>query len=440
MAQSGKQSFSRLIIRIAIVAIALSVAVMIVATALIRGFKNEISSKIFDFWGHIHITHTSTANLTNEEAPISINQEFYPDLDTIQKIKYAKFRTFLGQELDDHSYETETRGGIRHIQVYANRPGVIISEVKLETKKANGKSKTKKELEGLVFKGIGGDFDWNYLSKFLVEGEPLELKDSTMSNKIILSTETANRLQLAVGDTTFVYFVKRGSQAKRRLIVGGLYRTGLSEYDRVVALIDIRQIQNLRGWEEDQIGGFEVFIDHIEDMDPLKDFIYLHESFPAHLFAQSIKDKNRSIFQWLEMTNTNEQVLIALMLLVAIINMMTALLILILERTNMIGILKALGQTNWSIRKIFLYYAAYIIFIGLAWGNAIGLILCFIQDKFKLVPLTEEDYYLTYAPIEINWWVVIALNLGTLAITILFLIIPSYLVTRISPVKAIRFK
>ena len=260
-----------------------------------------------------------------------------------------------------------------------------------------------------------------------------------MSREIIISKYTAKRLNLKLGDTFTIYFVKKGNQAPRKFKLVGIYSTGLAEYDKVVALVDIRQIQKLRGWEDDEVGGFEVFVDDMNDLEPLTEHIYL-DILPANLFAQSIKDKNRSIFDWLELTNTNERVLIALMLLVAVINMMTALLILILERTNMIGILKALGNTNWNIRKMFLYYAAYIVVIGLAWGNGIGLLICFLQDKFKFITLSEEDYYLAYAPIEINWWIVIALNLGTLLITLLFLIIPSYMVTRISPVKAIRFK
>lgn len=424
VAQSGNKSFSRLIIRIAILAIALSVSVMVVATALIRGFKSEISNKIFDFWGHIHITDTSTANLTNDETPVDMNQDFYPWLDTIDQVKYIGFKELFGEVDEDETVEKITEGGIRHIQVYANRPGVI---------------KTKKEIEGIIVKGIGKDFDWQYLEKFLKEGRPINLKDSTMSREIILSEITATRLNLKIGDTFTIYFVKKGSQAPRKFKLVGLYRTGLSEYDKVIALVDIRQVQKLRGWSENQVGGFEVFVDNIADLEPLTEHIYL-DILPANLFAMSIKDKNKAIFDWLDLTNTNERVLISLMLLVAIINMMTALLILILERTNMIGILKALGQNNWNIRKIFLYYASYIIVIGLAWGNGIGLLLCYLQDKFKFVTLSEEDYYLSYAPIEINWWVVLAINVGTLFITILFLIIPSYLVTRISPVKAIRFK
>lgn len=424
VAQSGKQSFSRLIIRIAIVAIALSVTVMVVATSLIRGFKSEISNKIFGFWGHVHITDTSTATLTNDEIPVDINQDFYPSIDTIGKVKYREYKELFGYEFENWLVDKETNGGIRHIQVYANKPGII---------------KSKNDIEGIIVKGIGKDFDWQYLKQFLREGEPLDLQDSTMSREIILSELTANRLNLKIGDSFIIYFVKKESQTPRKFKLKGIYRTGLAEYDKVIALVDIRQIQHLRGWSEDQVGGFEVFLDDIHDMEPLTEHIYL-DILPANLFAQSIKDKNRSIFDWLELTNTNERVLIALMLLVAIINMITALLILILERTNMIGIFKALGQTDWNIRKIFLYYAAYIVGIGLLWGNAIGLIICYLQDKFKFIKLSEEDYYLAYAPIEINWWVIIALNVGTLLITILFLIIPSYLVTRISPIKAIRFK
>ncbi|HFC00709.1 MAG TPA: ABC transporter permease, partial [Phaeodactylibacter sp.] len=253
VAQSGKQSFSRLIIRIAILAIALSITVMIVATALIRGFKHEISNKIFGFWGHVHIPDTSTANLTNEEAPVDINQDFYPSMDTIRQVKYLAYKKILGHQLDK-KVEKMTNGGIRHIQVYANRPGII---------------KTKKEIEGIIVKGIGKDFDWQYLNQFLQKGRPLNLTDSTMSREIIISELTANRLNLKIGDSFTIYFVKKGSQAPRKFKLVGIYRTGLAEYDKVIALVDIRQVQHLRGWSENQVGGFEVFLDDIDDMEVL---------------------------------------------------------------------------------------------------------------------------------------------------------------------------
>ncbi|MEM8907133.1 MAG: FtsX-like permease family protein [Bacteroidota bacterium] len=423
VAASGQQSFSRLIIRIAIVAIALSISVMIVSTALIRGFKTEISNKIFGFWGHIHIMDTDVTR-SFEAAPIDINQAFYPHLDTIERIGYLDRRKVAGVELGEELVEWQTHGGVRHIQAFANKPGII---------------KTKNEFEGIILKGIGSDFDWSILEEYLLEGVPIQLTDSTASEDIIISQQTASRLKLKIGDRFIVHFVKGNQQLRRRFQICGIYKTGLEEYDRKFALVDIRRVQNLLGWEANQVGGFEVFIDDIRDLDQLNEYIYIEE-IPNDLFSQTIRDKFPSIFEWLALQDINEIVILILMLIVAIINMVTALMILILERTNMIGILKAMGTRNWSIRQIFLFYAAYIIGIGLFWGNLIGLALCFIQDRFELIQLSEADYYLSVAPIQLDVWTLLFLNVGTLLVTLIFLILPSYLVTSITPVKAIRFK
>ncbi len=423
VAASGQQSFARLIIRIAIVAIALSMTVMIVATSLIRGFKNEISSKMFGFWGHIHIMDTNV-NRSFESVPIDINQSFYPHLDTIEKVTYLDKMRVAGVEVSEELVAQETYGGIKHIQVFAHKPGII---------------KTKDEFEGIILKGISTDFDWEYLEDYLMEGRPIALQDSMPSRDIIISQQTANRLQLKLQDKFTIHFVQDGEQLKRRLQVCGIYKTGIEEYDKRFALVDIRQIQGILGWSEQEVGGFEVFIDDIRDLEPLTEHIYIEE-IPTNLFALNSKDKFDSIFQWLGLQDINEKVIIMLMIIVAIINMITALMILILERTNMIGILKALGNTNYNIRKIFLYYAGYIILTGLFWGNLIGCLLCFLQKQFKIVKLSEADYYLSVAPIEFNLWAILALNIGTLVLTLLFLIIPTYLVTQITPVKAIRFK
>jgi lipoprotein-releasing system permease protein len=423
VATSGQQSFSRLIIRIAILAVALSVTVMIVATALIHGFKNQISSKIFGFWGHIHIMDTGVTH-SLEAIPVDVNQTFYPSLDTLRKVTYLDNPTFLGYRIEDQLVEKETYGGVKHIQVFANIPGII---------------KTRTEIEGIILKGIGKDFLWEYMDDYLIGGERLALAD-TISRDIIVSEQTANRLLLEVGDNMVIYFIKgEDQQIPKRLTVKGIYKTGLEEYDQKFALVDIRLIQDLYDWSPDEVGGFEVFLDDIRDIEPMNEHIYMEEV-PNDLFSQTIRDKFPSIFEWLGLQDINEVVILFLMLVVSIINMITALLILILERTNMIGILKALGNTNWDIQKIFLYYAGYIVCIGLFFGNFIGLLICFLQKKFEFIKLSEADYYLSVAPIEIDWGAILLLNVGTLLVTLLFLIIPSYLVTRISPVKAIRFK
>jgi len=423
VAATGEQSFARLIIRIATVAVALSMAVMICSTALISGFKKEISEKIFGFWGHIHITDTEIYQTMLESAPISRNQSFYPGLDTIGKIEYLRTETnVFGQEVERWK---ETKGGIRHIQTFALEPGIV---------------KAQEEIEGIILKGIGDDFDWSFLQRYLVRGERLTWNDTAASDEILISEQTADRLKVDVDSNFLIYFFNdQGTQIRRRFQVAGVYKTGLEEYDRKFALIDIRKIRQLLDWAPDQVGGFEVFVENIDDLEPIAEYIY-YEELPNDLFAETIRRKLPEIFEWLSLQDINEVVILSLMIIVAIINMVTALMILILERTYMIGTLKALGSSSWSIRKIFLYYAAYIVAVGILWGNGIGIALCLIQQYGKVIKLQEENYYLPYAPIDMNIWVIILLNLGSLLITLLFLVVPSYLVARISPIKSIRFK
>lgn len=418
VASAKQDSFSLLIIRIAVVAVALSVAVMIVSTALIAGFKNEISSKIFGFWGHIHITDTDLNRSLLEAYPININQPFYPHLDTIGPILVPEEPSW------GISRPRTTEGGVNHIQVFTLKTGII---------------KAKREIEGIILKGIGKDFNWEFMRSYLVEGDTINLQDSVMSSEILISKQTADRLKVGVGDRFIIYFPQKGEQLKRRFNVVGIYKTGLEEYDRKFALVDIRQNQKILGWSENEVSGFEVFIDDLDDLDIFNDYIYYRE-LPNELYAETIRTKLPEIFEWLDLQDINEDVILILMIIVALINMITALMILILERTNMIGILKALGSSNWSIQKLFLYYAGYIIVVGLFWGNLLGIGLSLLQDRFEFIKLSEADYYLAVAPVDLNFWTILNLNIGTLAIILIFLLIPSFLVTSIKPVKAIRFK
>ena len=418
---TSEQSFSKLIIRIAVVAIALSLTVMIVSTAVISGFKHQIQEKIFGFWGHIHITDGAGVRSLVEAYPVSKNQEFYPSLDTIGKVKYFRELEAFGQVREMAS---ETNGGVRHVQVFALKPGII---------------QTKKEIEGIILKGVDESFEWDFFNKYLIEGSPIEFSDSTMSSDIIISKQTVDRLNLKLGDSFRFYFIDAGEVIGRRFKVKGIFKTGLEEYDRKFAIVDIKKLRQMLQWEDDEVGGFEVFIDDIRDLEVFSNYIYINE-LPGHLYAENIRESRPAIFDWLELQDINEKVILLLMLVVGIINMVTALMILILERTNMIGTLKALGLTNWRIRKIFLYQASYIIGLGLLWGNIIGIIICFLQDKFQIITLSEENYYLSVAPVELNFWTILILNIGILVVTIVFLIIPSWLVTLITPVKAIRFK
>ena len=397
LAFSKQKSFSRLIIRIAAAAVALSVAVMIISTALVNGFQKEISSKMFGFWGHIQITRYDR-NYSFESSPVSSRQPFYPSIDTMP--------------------------GVRHIQQFATKPGII---------------KTGRQFEGVVLKGIAADFDWSFIRRYLVAGDTLTLRPDTMSYGIIVSKTSARRLGLAPGDRLTVDFIDPNTLRvrARRFTVTGIYHTGLAESDKLFALVDIRQIQRLNGWNNGEVGGFEIFLDDVRNLDEMG--IKIYRMMPPELNAITVKQIKPNLFDWLELQSTNEQVILVLMLLVATINMITALLILILERTNMIGILKALGASNWSIRKIFLYQAAYIIIAGMLIGNAIGLGLTWLQWKFSLITLPEETYYVSVAPVSLDPLHVLLINLITLAVCLFFLLLPSYLVSRIRPIRAIRF-
>ena len=423
LAFSKERTFSRLIIRIAVAAVALSVAVMIAATAMIAGFQQEISRKIFGFWGHIHISDTS-ASLSFEPSPVPSNLDFLSKLDTLGPIFFEKEQTVGGFALQDQWQRARTEGGVAHVQSFAVKPGII---------------KSKSEIEGILLKGVDPDFDWTRLRPFLLEGRPINLVDTAASRDILVSRQTADRLSVGVGDKFIVYFVKEGQQVKRLFQICGIYKTGLEEFDRKFALCDIRQVQRLLGWKSDEVAGFEVFLDNIADIDVFTQYIH-EEMLPESLLATSIREKFPAIFEWLGLQDTNKVVILGLMLAVAIINMITALLILILERTNMIGVLKALGAQNGQIRRIFLIHAAWITAAGLFWGNLLGLLFCFLEDRFRFIRLPEADYFLSYAPVAVDWPTVLWLNAGTLAVTLLFLLLPALLIHRVTPVRAIRFK
>lgn len=424
VAEANKQSFSRMIIRIAIAAIALCLAVMIGATAMISGFKKEISDKIFGFNGHIQITALgpNSGSIALETMPIDKDQDFYPQIADIEQLNYPANRQIFGFKLPGE-YEAATKGGIKHIQVYASKPGII---------------KTKQAIEGIVLKGVGEDYDWDFINRFLQSGEILNLHADDAERGIMISQQTADRLDVDVGKSFNVYFIQGQTQIPRKLKVKGIYKTGLVDFDKGFALVDIRFLQQLNKWTPNQVGGFEIFLDDLDDLEVITEYVYLEE-LPSNLAGENLKKIVPSLFGWLDFQDINEVVILSMMIAVCVINMITALLILILERTNMIGILKAMGAKDWTIRKIFLYHAAYIIGLGLLWGNIIGIGFCLLEDYFHFIKLSEENYYLSYAPIDLQYGTIAALNIGTLLLTVTFLIIPTYLITKISPVKAIRF-
>lgn len=410
IASSKSTNFSRLILRISIFAVAISVAVMIAASALITGFKNQIGEKIFGFWGHIHISNTAYS-ISYAPEPLNINQPFYPSIMHLGKVPIA--------DTPDSTF-----GGVQQIQVFAHKAGII---------------RTANAMEGIILKGVDSGFDVEKLKPYMVEGRFLQLPDSTPSRDILISQITANRLNLKPGDKFVIHFVNQGELIKRMFQICGIYKTGLEEYDRKFAICDLRLVQQLLNWPPDEVEGFELWLDDIRDMTNYNNYIY-EEVLPSDMLSVTIKEKFPAIFEWLQLQDYNEIVILSLMLSVAIINMITAFLVLILERSNMIGILKSIGARDKQVRHIFLYYAGIITLSGMAWGNAIGIGFCLLQEKFKFIKLKESEYYLDHAPIQLDWNTVLLINVGTFALTILFLILPSFAISKISPVKTIRFK
>ena len=393
---SKSKKFTQPIIKISIAAIALGLIVMIVAVSIVSGFQREIRNKVIGFGGHIQITKYDSQN-TYEATPIDKHQPFYPSLDTVK--------------------------GIKHIQIYATKPGII---------------KTNQDIYGVIVKGIGSDFDWTFFNDKLKEGNPLKIDDKNPTNDIIISQTIANKMSIKLGDKMFLYFIQSDGQLRPKdFVVKGIYQSGLEQFDNLFVIADITHIQKRNNWSENLVGGFEVIIDNYNDLNKLDQFIYDNIGYDLH--STTIVDRNPDIFNWLELQDINVIIIILLMVLVAVINIISALLILILERTTMIGILKALGLPNWNVRKIFLYNAIHLIIKGLIIGNIIGIGLCLLQLKFGFIKLPEESYYVSEVPIELNWMSILMLNIGTLLVCFMMLILPSYVITKISPVKAIRF-
>jgi len=397
-AKDYKSSISAPIIKIAITAIALGIIMMLVSIATSLGLQRKIQEKISAFNGDIIISNQDTNFSGESQIPISKNQDFYPEFKTID--------------------------GIKHIQGTASKGGVI---------------RTATDFEGVVIKGVGSDYDWQYFEEYLVDGRLPDFS-GTINDEVLLSSYLATRLNLIVGDKMPTYFLNESNIEKSRPIgftIVGLYNSGFQQFDEQFALADIKQIQRINKWDSDQIGNFEVFVEDFREVTHINNLVY--EETGSTLDTLSIRDKFASIFEWTDLFDFNTYLIIGIMILVAGINMITALLVLILERTKMIGILKAMGSNNWSVRKIFMYNAMYLIGVGLFWGNVIGLGLLLIQKYFKVIKLPPETYYVSEAPIYLDASYVILLNVGTFLLCALMLLIPTYIISKISPVKAIRF-
>ena len=395
-----KISISAPIIKIAITAIAISVFMMLIAIATGVGLKHKIREKVAAFNGHIQINNYDNNTSDVSVVPVSKEQQFYPKFTTIE--------------------------GVSHVQAVATKGGII---------------RTENTFEGFIAKGIGNDFNWPIFEEYLVEGK-LPDYSQDLNTEVLMSKLMANRVQLKIGDTFSAFFPKEEDPLKpnqRNFKISGIYDSGFEEIDEVYIFVDIRHIQRMNKWEPNQVGNFEVFLNDFDDLDEKSKEIY--GSIVSNLDTQTVIDKYYKIFEWISLFDFNIALIIGIMIIVGGINMITALLVLILERTQMIGIMKALGTANWSIRKIFLYNATYLIALGLLWGNLMGLGLIFLQQKFRFLKFPNpKEYYIEYIPVHIDFLTVLILNLGVLALCLLMLLVPSYIITKIQPVKAIKFE
>jgi lipoprotein-releasing system permease protein len=396
-AKDHKSSISAPIIKIAIIAIALGMIMMIVSVATGIGLQQKIRQKVSAFNGHIIISSYNDNQSDVSTKPISIYQKFYPKFNDVD--------------------------GINHVQAVAGKGGII---------------RTETAFEGVIFKGIGKDYKSDNLQEYLVQGKLPNLK-ANLNEEVIISEYLANRLGLKLNDNFVTYFMKEDNDGYnlRNFKIVGIYNSGFQEFDANYVIGDIRHIQRINKWKPHEVGSFEVFIDDFDQIDLKGQQVY--EETSSTLDSKTIKEKFYYIFEWLKLFDFNIIVILIVMIAVSTINMVVALLVLILERTQMIGILKSLGANNWNIRKIFIYNSFYLITKGLFWGNLIGISLLLLQKYFGIIKLNPESYYVNEAPVDINLFYILLLNIGTIAICLLVLLIPSYIITKISPSKAIRF-
>ncbi|MCO5231050.1 MAG: FtsX-like permease family protein [Chitinophagales bacterium] len=397
ISQGSKKSFSRFIVKIAIFSTSLSVATMVVAICMASGFTKEIREKVFGFWGHIHIESFQN-NDSYENSPITEDAKLLKSIFSVQEVRTAA--------------------------PYINKAGII---------------KTKNAMEGIILKGVNYKYDWNFIQSYITEGRvPNFQKDST-SREILISTSTAKRVAVNVGDPLIIYFLAKdgGRPIGRKFEVVGLYHTGLEEYDTRFALGDAKILQDINNWTDNLYSGYEIKIKDIGQLKNVTQIIY--DDLPAQYNATNIRDTQTNIFDWLELLVKNEIFVLILMLIVALLNMTTALMILILDRTKMIGVLKAIGATQAQIKKIFIYNAMIILGYGLAIGNTIALVICWLQSTFKIIKLDESAYYFKEVPVLFEWWSIIGINLLTIIITLFILLLPAMIISKVSPLKAIRY-
>ncbi|MBB3186782.1 ABC transporter permease [Microbacter margulisiae] len=398
----GKRRVSRPAVRIATIGIAVGLLVMMLTIAIVMGFKKEIRTKIVGFGSSIQVMRFDN-NSTYETRPIAVSDSMIASLTHLP--------------------------GIRHVQRVASKPGII---------------KTPDQFQGVIFKGVGSDFDWHFFQQNMISGSRFKEQDSLPSNQVVISKVIANKLGLKVGSSFIAYFLQNRLQA-RKFYVAGIYSTDFGDFDNLYILCDIRMIQALNDWQPDEISELELSINNFDQLNAISDTVYFHvanrvDRNGVAYYSQSIKDLNPQLFAWLGLFDMNVWVILILMMAVSGFVIISGLLILILERIQMIGILKALGCTNWDIRKIFIYHSGFLILKGMFWGNLLALTFIIVQHTTGLIPLDPANYYVSSVPVELRLAPFLLLNISVFLVSMFMLVAPSYLITKISPVSAIRYE
>lgn len=400
IALNRQRTFSRFIIRLSIAATALSVASMILTLSFVNGFQFAVSQKVFSFWGHLRVQQAQPSqSIISEETPLKEN-------DTV----FQMLRNFPG---------------VKQVQSYATKSAVV---------------ENNKEIEGVLFKGVSANYDFNNLQSFLVAGKWLDFKDSSYSKQIVVSKPIADELNIHVNDSINVFFIspEATSSSVRKLQVTGIYKTGIDDYDKLFAIGDLRLLRKINNWKHGEIGGYEIFLNDYTQMDTIS--YQLHAALPLRWESHTIREMYPNIFDWLNILDVNRNVIFIIMAIVAIINLITCLLILVLERIRMVGILKSMGATDWMIQKIFLYHAVIIAGMGVFIGLAAGMGIYFLQKYTGFIKLDEANYYVSVAPVSIEGWDVFLICLATMLVCLVSLLLPTLFVRSVKPVKAIRFR